>query len=643
VSNSPHPLDPLSADEIRRVTALVRATRPGIERWRFGSIELIEPAKDQLPAPSSLDPEVPEEPPARLARAVVWDREGDGVDEVTVDLQRAAILDTCHRPGVQANFTAAEYRECDAYLRGHPEVVAALARRGIHELELVLFDLWAYGGVFVPEGYGDRRVGWCDVWLRATPDGNPYAHFVGGLRPIVDVNRVALIELQDVHDPGRPAVMGEYRPQLVPGQTLRSDLRPYEVTQPQGPSFTLEGNELAWQRWRMRVGFNHREGLVLHQVGYEDPGPPARRRSVAHRLSFTEMVVPYRDPSSEHSARTAFDIGEWGLGYMTESLQLGCDCLGEIRYLDATLADAAGEPYTIARAICIHEEDAGPLWKHVDERAGAEVRRMRRLVVSFHATVANYEYLIYWRFHQDGSIECEVRATGIMVTTTLAPDDPPPRHGTLVDERTYAPFHQHFIVARLDLDIDGEANTVMEVDSLALAIDEANPRGLALVQRSTPIRSEAESGRDYDWSTQRSWKVVNPNRMNAHGDPVAYKLVPGAALPAMFDPASPMLTRAPVIAHPLWVTRHAEAERWPAGEYPVQSHGEDGILAWTARDGSLEEADVVLWYVFGIHHITRPEDWPVMPVDTVSFWLKPFGFFDRNPALDVAPEPGHCG
>ena len=53
--------------------------------------------------------------------------------------------------------------------------------------------------------------------------------------------------------------------------------------------------------------------------------------------------------------------------------------------------------------------------------------------------------------------------------------------------------------------------------------------------------------------------------------------------------------------------------------------------------------DVVLWYVFGLHHITRIEDWPIMPVDTVSFWLKPFGFFDRNPSLDVPPQPGHGG
>ena len=631
----PHPLDPLSAEEISRAAKIVREAHAHGDRWRFACIELIEPAKATLVEWHE------GEPFGRQARAVVFNRDDGRVYECIVDLRAGALTDVAHRPGVQPNFTNEEYHECDELVRGHPEVIAALARRGIEDLDLVLVDAWAYGGALVPAEYRDRRVAWCDVWVRASHQSNPYARFVGGLRPIVDVNRMELLELQDVYDPGLPEVMGEYRPQLVPGLKVRDDLRPLAISQVDGPSFSLQDNELRWQRWRMRIGFNHREGLVLHQIAYEDPGPPARVRPVAHRLSLAEMVVPYRDPSNDHAARTAFDIGEWGLGYMTDSLELGCDCLGEIRYLDGVLANARGEPYEIRNAVCVHEEDNGVLWKHIDERAGAEIRRMRRLVVSFHATVANYEYLVYWRFHQDASIECEVRASGIMVTTTLAPDAPAPRHGTLVDRRTYAPYHQHFIVTRLDLDIDGPANTVYELDSSALAIDEHNPHGLALAVRSTPIRSEAQAARDYDWSTQRAWKVVNPARRNAHGDPVAYKLVPTSCLPPIFDSSSPVLERAPVIGHPLWVTRQSDEERWPAGDYPTQGHGEEGIARWVQQDRPLEDADVVLWYVFGIHHITRVEDWPVMPADTVSFWLKPFGFFDRNPALDVAPEPGH--
>jgi len=89
----------------------------------------------------------------------------------------------------------------------------------------------------------------------------------------------------------------------------------------------------------------------------------------------------------------------------------------------------------------------------------------------------------------------------------------------------------------------------------------------------------------------------------------------------------------------VWVTPNSPEERWPAGEFVTQSKEDTGLPMWTEANRSIENTDVVLWYVFGIHHITRPEDWPIMPVDTVNFWLKPVGFFDRNPSIDVAPTP----
>jgi primary-amine oxidase len=476
-------------------------------------------------------------------------------------------------------------------------------------------------------------MGWCDVWYRDSEDSNPYAHHVTGLHPVVDLNRMTLLELEDSGDvsPG-PKVRGEYLPKLI-GQPLR-EVKPLQVSQPDGVGFTLEGHLLRWQDWELRLGFNHREGLVLHQVGFRDAG---RLRPVAHRLSFAEMVVPYRDASPDHYRRTAFDIGEWGLGFMTTSLALGCDCLGEITYLDAVVHDSRGEPRTISNAICIHEEDNGVLWKHVDERAGAEVRRARRLVVSFHVTVANYEYLVYWRFYQDGNIECEVRATGILVTSHTGPSGPPDS-GTLVDQGTYAPFHQHFIVARLDLDVDGPGNTVYAVDSVPARAGGNDPYGLGLALSSTPLRTETEGKQDYDWSTQRGWKIVNDNIRNGLGTPVGYKLVPSGMFPPLIDQSSPAFRRAEVIGHTLWVTPYHPDERWPCGDFPTQSEQDAGLPVWTAQDRSIENTDIVLWYVFGLHHIPRPEDWPVMPVDVVSFWLKPFGFFDRNPALNLPPS-----
>jgi len=625
-----HPLDPLSADEIRTVAGILRREHGVDAGWRFASIEMLEPSKVELAAYED-DGSVP----ARRATVVCFERAANATYKsvVSVSADRAESFD--HVPGVQPNFTVDEFVECDRMLREHPDFLAALANRGITDIDNVFVDTWTYGDAVAPPEYRDRRLGWSDTWLKDGPGMNPYAHLISGLHCVIDLNTMELLQVEDAGHIETPEVMGEYVPRHIPERiraaSRREPLKPLHVTQPDGPSFTLDGNLLTWQNWSLRIGFNYREGMTLHTVRYQNGD---RSRSVAHRMSFAEMVVPYRDSSADHYRRTAFDIGEWGLGFMTTSLELGCDCLGEIRYLDAVLHDSAGEPYTIANAMCVHEEDNAVLWKHVDHDAGAEVRRMRRLTVSFHVTVANYEYLVYWRLYQDGNIECEVRATGIMVTTPLAPGQPNP-NGTLVDERTYAPFHQHFLVARLDLDVDGTDNTAYMTESYAEPMGPDNPYGLSLVVRNVALRTEAEGRQDVDFATQRAWKVVNTNVTNGLGTHPSYKLVPTGAIPPMFDPRSPVLQRANVIGHTLWVTPNHPDERWPAGEFVNQSAADTGLGEWTKADRPIENTDVVLWYVFGIHHITRPEDWPVMPVDVVSFWLKPYGFFDRNPALDV--------
>ena len=622
-----HPLDPLSADEIRAVAAILRrerdVARPG---WRIASIALHEPTKELVRAFR------PGDPVERQARVVAW-RTDEGTAFVgIVDLTGDKLVSWEARPGRQPNATVDEWHECDEAMRRHPDVIAKLAERGITDPELVVIDVWTYGAHLLPEAYPGRRVGWCDVWVRGAPDANPYAHPVSGLKLVVDLNTMELLEIEDTPSAGAPQVQGEYAPDQVPGLRLRDDLKPLDVVQPEGVSFSLDGHELSWQGWRMRVGFGDREGLILHTVSYGG-------RSIAYRMSFAEMVVPYRDPTPDHARRTAYDIGEWGLGFMTTSLELGCDCLGEITYLDAVVHDTAGEPQTIRNAICIHEEDDAVLWKHVDQRTAAQVRRSRRLVISCHATVANYEYLVYWRFYQDGNVECEVRATGIMVTTPFAGDEPPP-YGTVVDTRTYAPIHQHFITARLDMDIDGTDNTVVMTETVQLPTGPDNPHGLALAQRSVPLHTESEGKQDVNWSTQRAWKVVNPHRRNKVGTAVAYKLVPGGAIPPMLDRASPVFRRAQLLEHTLWVTPFSPDERWPSGEFVNQSAEDEGLPVWTEGDRSIDDTDVVLWYTFGIHHVPRVEEWPIMSVDVVSFWLKPAGFFDHNPALDV-PPPCH--
>src|SRR4029077_11619329 len=120
----------------------------------------------------------------------------------------------------------------------------------------------------------------------------------------------------------------------------------------------------------------------------------------------------------------------------------------------------------IRNAICLHEEDDGLLWKHLDWRTGVgEVRRSRRMVISSIATVGNYEYGFYWYLYQDGTIESEVKLTGILHTRGLAPGEAP-AHGTVVAPLVSAPVHQHFFNVRLDMTVDGDRNSVYEVQSV---------------------------------------------------------------------------------------------------------------------------------------------------------------------------------
>jgi primary-amine oxidase len=352
------------------------------------------------------------------------------------------------------------------------------------------------------------------------------------------------------------------------------------------------------------------------------------------------MVVPYADPDRSYQA--PLDIGEFNIGTMSNSLKLGCDCLGLIHYFDVAYAAPDGTPVDIPNAICMHEEDVGILWKHTDFRTGhMEVRRARRLVISTIATVGNYDYGFFWYLYQDGTIEGEVKATGI-VATKAVPEGVEPEYGRLVAPQLSATNHQHIFCARLDFDVDGTSNTVCEIDSTPVAMGSDNPHGNAWKTVERPLKSEAVAKRDIDIGRARTWLVTNPSRRNSVGRPVAYRLVSGDNTVALSAPDSYQRKRASFIDHHLWVTPYSPTERYPAGDYPYQHKGGAGLAEWTAQDRAIEDTDLVVWYTMVHHHVPRPEDWPVMPVVRIGFQLRPVGFFDRNPALDVPAPPPTC-
>lgn len=631
-----HPLAMLTAEEIDTAVAAVRATGRIGDGALFASVVLDEPDKDALAAWS------PGAPVVRRVRLAIVPGPDPTVVEALVRIDTGEVEAWTEVPDVRPALLMTEAIDAILKTREHPEFIAAIERRGIpaSRIDDVQIDPWPAGafGYAAEEG---RRLARCICFLRDDATDNGYARPIEGLVVHFDLGRGEVLEVIDRGvvplPPDRANWYAEDQPRM------RDDLKPISITQPEGPSFTVDGNLVQWQKWQMRLTFDPYEGLVLHQVAYDDDG---RVRPILHRASISEMVVPYGDPTEAHGWKNAFDAGEWGLGRMTQSLVLGCDCLGEIRYFDVTMATEQGQPYVLANAICMHEEDYGILWKHVDLYGGrAEVRRSRRLVVSFIATVGNYEYGFFWYFYLDGTIQLEVKLTGVVSSMAFDPAGPDPEFANVIGRGVAAPHHQHMFNARLDFDVDGSVNEVHEVNAERVPPGPDNPWGNAFRPQVTHLTTEAAAQRETDSATSRTWRIVNPEARNGLGRPTAYKLVPTMATPTLqADPDSPIGRRAAFARHNLWVTPYAPEERRAAGEYPNQHPGGDGLPRWTAADRSIERGDLVVWYSFGVTHFVRPEDWPVMPVEYTGFLLAPYGFFDRNPALDVPPShPGHCG
>ncbi|KAF8378236.1 hypothetical protein HHK36_029575 [Tetracentron sinense] len=681
-----HPLDPLSAAEISVAVGTVRAAGATAEvrdSMRFVEVVLLEPDKHVValadayffpPFQPSLLPKtkggpvIPSKLPPRRARLVVYNKRSNETSIWVVELSEvhAATRGGHHRgkvissqvvPDVQPPMDAVEYAECEAAVKDFPPFREAMKKRGIEDMDLVMVDPWCVG-YHSDADSPSRRLAKPLIFCRTESDcplENGYARPVEGIYVLVDMQNMVVVEFEDRKlvplppaDPLRNYTPGETR-----GGVDRSDVKPLQIIQPEGPSFRVNGHFIQWQKWNFRIGFTSREGLVIYSVAYIDGS--RGRRPVAHRLSFVEMVVPYGDPNEPHYRKNAFDAGEDGLGKNAHSLKKGCDCLGYIKYFDAHFTNFTGGVETIENCVCLHEEDHGILWKHQDWRTGlAEVRRSRRLTVSFICTVANYEYGFFWHFYQanlislclkqisDGKIEAEVKLTGILSLGALQPGVSR-KYGTTIAPGLYAPVHQHFFVARMDMAVDckpGEAfNQVVEVDVKIEEPGKNNVHNNAFYAEEKLLRSEMQAMRDCNPLSARHWIIRNTRTVNRTGQLTGYKLVPGSNCLPLAGSEAKFLRRAAFLKHNLWVTPYAHDEIYPGGEFPNQNpRVGEGLATWVKQNRPLEETDIVLWYVFGITHIPRLEDWPVMPVEHIGFMLMPHGFFNCSPAVDVPPN-----
>ncbi|MCF7549704.1 primary-amine oxidase [Pseudonocardia sp. WMMC193] len=631
-----HPLEPLTADEVAAASALLTELRGLTPTARFVFVSLHEPSKAALLAWA------PGDPVDRCAEIVLYDRGTRTTSEAVVSLTRRELVSWRDRPGVQPPITAEEFTSTEDIVRADPRWQEAMRARGVTDFSLAMIDPWASSWTGPEDDPAVRRIVRPLTWVRAAPGEHGYARPVEGLIVTVDLDAGEVVDVADHGIVPFPPQPGNYEaewihaPDNVPRVESVREVKAWDVVQPDGPSFTVDGHAVGWQKWTLRIGFTPREGLVLHQIAYAG-------RPIVHRAGLAEMYVPYGDPAPTHRIKNVFDQGEYGVGWLANPLQLGCDCVGHIQYFDGVVNDQDGAAVVIPNAVCMHEEDVGIGWKHTDFRTGrVEVRRRRRLVLSTIVTVGNYEYGYFWYLYTDGTIEYEVKMTGVISTGAVAPGVTP-AHGTLVAPGLYGPHHQHFFCVRMEMAVDGPGNTVVELDSVPSPPGPDNPHGNAWEVRRTPVVSEAVGARDTDASVARHWRIENPSVHSALGTPTGYVLMPGTSAPPIYPTTALFAPRAGFTRHQVWVTAQDRSQRFAAGDYPLQNPGGDGLPAYVAADRPLEDTDLVLWYSMGAHHIVRPGDWPVMPVSTVGFMLKPSGFFDGNPALDYPPSaPEAC-
>jgi primary-amine oxidase len=623
-----HPLDPLTADEIvgaANVLLAGGAAQPGAI---FQSVELREPPKATVLGGGTGD-----------RQATVFWRQNQQSFKSTVNLRAGGFT----RPQViprsqgQLGLTITEVVDF-SFAFQDPAFLRALALRGIstpQQLQQVLVTPLTPGSFGLPEE--QRRIVKAQMYYTDGASINLYARPIEGMQAIIDLDERRVLQVLDSGVVPVPTATHEFDEASVGALVgLRPALKPLRVTQPDGANFRIDGNFIEWQKWRFHVRFERRAGPVISLVTYGG-------RSVLYQGSMAEIFVPYQDAGANWYYRTYMDEGEFGFGLLASPLAPGLDVPANAVLLDALVAAALPDPsvpvvpLTLPRVVGVFERLTGdPAWRHFESFRGRyEGRAAVELVVRSISQVGNYDYLIDWVFTQNGVLRAEVGLTGIDAPKALAgsaPSENNNRQSAPVAAQLVAPYHSHHFSFRLDVDVDGTDNSF--VLGRLRTTPAAGPRRSVWTLDEEVLASEAQGALEHEHAV---WRVINPNRRNALGQPTGYQIESHHYEEPLLAPAD--YKRAAFIGHPLWVTAHHADERYAAGDTPNQNPGSPGLPTYLADHQGLVNRDLVLWVTMGHHHVTEAEDWPVMSMKKTSFELRPANFFDRNPALDLRRAP----
>jgi len=623
-------MDPLNAQEYLSVVRLLKKKERVDPTSRFQLITLEESPKDQV---------LKWKPGGELTRkAFVIIKNGENTFEAVVDITNEKILSWESIKGVQpAILLTEDWLSAQKIVRSNPEWQEAIRKRGINNFEDVVCIPHTVGYHGLSEEEGRRLVKVTCYDSRGTK--NFWGRPIEGLIAVVDHNKRELIKLIDNGNLPIPKSRVDFDEKSV--GSLRVPTNTISVEQPEGPSFKLRGNEVAWQKWKFHFRIDPRLGPVVSLVRYMDNG---QSRSILYQGSVSELFIPYMDPDVGWYFRTYMDAGEYGLGKLATSLKPGLDCPENAVLFDTDFVNEWGGPYTLMGVVCLFERYSGNIaWRHYEAvKNQNEARKEIELVLRFISAVGSYDYIFDWVFRQDGTIKVAVGSTGISqvkaVKSRTKADDKDgydTAYGRMVSDNTVGINHDHFFSFRLDLDVDGKNNSFIIERLKQDKPKEESPRKSIWIVETKRASSEHDAKLSINLEKPALWRVINPNVSGPLGYPTSYQLKPKTNAISLLDPQDYPQRRAGFTDFHLWVTPYNPREKYAAGIYPNQSKGGEGLPDWTKANRSIVNTDIVLWYTLGFHHVVRAEDWPVVPTKWDEFDIRPFDFFKRNPALDI--------
>ncbi len=652
-----HPLDPLTADELAVVGEVLKQSSEFSKNTDFGWIQLQEPPKAivKVYQPGG------DVPRTAFATAIDYDRKM--AFEVMVDVKARRLASVTALEGRQPGITDDDTERARAIVDSDPAIKAALVRRG---LEIPGKTSDACDMQFAAVGHDpslDRHGGRLIRVLFASDQHaiNEFSPFLDGLTAIVDLYSGTTVELRDV--PGAPTrkVPHDIFDAKVRGPAPAA--RPASPPRRERPTLAIDGHSIAWRSWQLRFSFNVREGLVLHQIGFTHENT---RRSILYRASVAEVITAYGDPSGFWSWMELFDEGVFGLGYLSTPVRPGRDVPAGAVTLSPIMPDPSKKRFSdpLKDRIYVYERDAGGLmhYRQGDQTFHAPATE---LVIGFFASIGNYVYGFNWVFRQDGSFAFEAELAGEVLTKFVEAascgvcealaEGPGPdgesrtfaargadANGTMVHPGLVAIDHQHWFNLRLDFDIDGTDNAIMENNvPLAAATDGHGGHGeqmsdaRVLTSTHTVFGKAVDAKRHTNDETSRSWTIYNPSSATKTRRPAGYTVTPTENTATVF-PRSREREPVALTFHHLWVTPFREGQLYAGGTYPNQAKpdGTDTLYHYTNGE-SIYKKDIVVWYSLGETHVPRLEDYPVMPNVKLSVVFRPDGFFERNPVLGL--------